>query len=295
MTRPVASPFDNKVTIDNWSATDGPVPLVDEFDCAWVMQNIEGWFGGVDVRGTPIDRPLADGTFDGIAPFTGRTITVTGTVIAPSRNGLQDAFDRLAGVLSGVVRRSTLVVFEAIRNVTRQAEVRLGGPVLIKRTGTLTAEFSLQMYASDPLRYSTDVKSASTTPFAASGGRTYNLVPPRRYGASGSTGILNAYNAGNRPAWARLEVSGVSALNPRIVKVATGEFIQVNVNVGSLPGQPLVIDMRNRLITMGTNTYFPTNDSTWFQLSPGANQLYYSQSAASSSSLLTAYWQDAYS
>lgn len=288
---------DNTVTVDGMTFTDGPVPAVDEYGCTWVLQNIEGWFGGVSVRGAPVDRPLTDGSFDGPAPFAGRVVTVTGTVIAPDREQLQAAFDRVSSVLSGDVRNGDLEVFERVRSLTRSANVRLDGAILVKRMGPVTAEFSLPFYASDPNRYSGDEHIAVTARYSAGIGRVYSLIFPRSYGNLGSDGFAYCTNAGNRSSWPVFEIAGPS-LNPSMTLVETGEKIAVTMQIDL--GQKLVIDTRNRSVMLGTfvRRSVLTSDSTWFALPPGDSQVYYkhtSTAPGADSSTLTVRWRDAWS
>lgn len=288
---------DNVVTVDGMTFTDGPVPDVDDYGCTWVLQDLEGWFGGVSVRSSPVDRPLADGAFDGPAPFAGRAVTVAGTVVALDREGLQAAFDRVSSVLSGDTRNSDLAVFERVRSLTRSANVRLNGPILVKRTGPVTAEFSLPFYAADPNRYSDAWNQAVTRRYSSGIGRVYSLIFPRSYGNMGSDGFAYCTNAGNRSSWPVFVIAGPS-LTPSMTLVETGQKVAVNQQVDA--GQTLTIDTRNRSVMLDNfvRRSVLTADSTWFALPPGNSRVYYQHTSAATgadSSTLTVKWRDAWS
>lgn len=292
---PPAEPgYDNKVSVGDWFATDGPVPEIDPEGNVWVMQNLEGWFGGIDVRPASIDRPMADGVFDGPAPFAGRMVTVTGTLMSPSRDALQQAFDKLAGVLSGAERIGLLRVDERVRSVIRRASVRLGGSILLQRTGGTTAEFSVPFFAPDPNRYSDDLTSVTWTTGRASGGRTYDLSFPRRYGTAGETGFVTVTNNGNRITWPIFTIVG-PATNP-MIRVQGGPMLKINGNLASSSAR-LVIDTKNRLVSYN-GTYDRTllsADSEWFSLPPGESVLYFLTDVPNQTGKATVEFRDAYS
>lgn len=292
--RPTQAGFDNLISVDGWEATDGPVPAFDQFGNKWVVQDLQGWFGNLDVRSGDIDKPLADGVFGGPAPFAGRLVTVSGTLISPTRAALQTAFDRLASVLSGVQRFGELTVNEVVRQVVRTATVRLGGPVLINRTSATTAEFSLSLFAPDPSRYGADLNSIMWFPYKPSAGRTYDLVPPRVYGASGRSGVATVANNGNQPAWPIFKITA-SATNPAVRLGNGGPMLKVITKV--VYPEVLTIDSIRRIVTVGdySRRVQLSSDSEWFSLPPGASDLYFSTEVPTDSASCTVLWRDTYS
>lgn len=291
--RPGQTGYDNMVSVDGWSATDGPVPAVDAHGNTWIIQDLEGWFGNVDVRSGDIDKPLADGVFGGPAPFAGRTITVTGTVVSRSRMALQAAFDVLAGVLAGVNRSGTFVVNEVVRQVIKQATVRLGGPMLLSRTSDVTAKFSLPLFAADPNRYGVELHSQAWLPYQISGGRAYDLVPPRSYGTGGRSGVATLANNGDRMAWPVFKIA-YTATNPA-VRLAGGPMLKVMTTLAY--NESLTIDTGRRTVSVGdySRRVLLSSDSEWFALPPGPSDLYYSTENPADYGLITALWRDTYS
>ena len=77
-------------------------------------------------------------------------------------------------------------------------------------------------------------------------------------------------NTGDIYVYPQLVLNGVYT-NPRITNVTTGAFIELNVTTA--PGQEIIIDMKNRTITLdgGSVASYRTDDSSWWTLQPGVN------------------------
>lgn len=281
------------ITIDDFVAYDFVDPPADVEGNTYVWQNIEGWFGGIGVRGAPIDRPMSDGAFDGPAPFEGRTVTISGTLLAKTRGGLQHGLDRLAGILSGQVRRATLVVDETQRGASRQAEVRLGGPTMIDRLSTYQADWSLVLFSPDPLRYGTSAHTITILPFAPGSGRTYNLIPNRHYGANSRNGIGTVTNAGNTNTPLVITFIG-PCTNPGL-RIVGGDQIQY---MGSLSAsEQVVIDTQKRTVLLnGANRRRNLSAaSRWISAPPGSTQVYHWVDNVNKTGSCLVQWRDAWS
>lgn len=283
--------YDNRISVDGWSAAGGQRLPADEYGCEWAFANLDGWHGGLPVRGSSIDRPMQDGVIDGPAPLGGRTIAVGGTVWAPSRAALQAALDRISAVLAGATRVATLVVDEAVAGIARQATVRLGGATLARRTGPQSAEWSLSLFAPDPRRYSAGpARQVSTGRFVAGGGLVFPLTFPLNFGAVGGTGTATVDNAGDAPLWPVLRLTG--PLVDPVIRLVGGPEIGLAMTINT--GEEVVIDMATRTVLLGqaSRRNFMTFSSRWFPLPPGPSELFFD--AASGSGTLTVQWRDAW-
>lgn len=283
----------NRFAVDGWECWDGPDPEPDERQCIWVWETIDGWFGGVTPRVSPIDNPVGDGILDTYAvPLGARTVQIAGTVVAPSRGALQEAMDRMAAVLTSSRRRADLVVDEFAREppLSRTCPVRLAGPTLVQRIGPTSAKFSMSLISSTPARYSTTEQSATMHPYKTSIGRTYNLVPPRKYGALGPTGLLDIYNAGNYPAWPVIEMTG--GVNPSVTLVG-GDHLQYLGNLN--PSTLIVLNSNTRTVRQDSADRRRNLSATsqWFSLAPGWNQLYFNTDDALGQAVIR--WRDTWS
>lgn len=284
-------PSDNTVSIGGLTFHDGPTVPADELGASWVLQQLEGWFGGLSVRSAPIDRPAADGVYDGPAQFGGRSITLGGTVQAADRRGLQDAMDRASALLSGNQRVGVLQVDETVRGVSRQAAVRLDGPILVGRVGHTAAEFSIPLFAPDPSKYGMELHSLTTTRYVGGVGRSYNLTHDRVYGAIGVSGALLVENRGNRDTWPIFRFVGPLTY-PR-VQLVGGAVLDVHVFL--LAGQQLVIDTGAHTVQVGgaSRRSLLSLDSKWFALPPGESSILFQADGGTGS--VTVEWRDAWS
>jgi hypothetical protein len=287
MSAPVIS---NSVSVDGWTCWDDPNPPADSDGNVWVWQEIDGWFGGLDPRGNPVPRPMIDGDFDGSAPFAGRTVTVKGTLLSPSRYALQVGLDRMARVLAGQVRRSQLVIDERVRSLTRGVMVRLAGPTLISRLDTYRAEWSITMYSPDSGRYGVTTHTISIGPFKPGTGRVYNLTFPRHYGAVGNDGRGHVFNAGDRATAPTITFFGPS-VNPAIRRVG-GNTLQLLMTLSQ--GDTAILDCAKRtvLVNGASRRQFLSADSRWIILPPGDTDLFYN--VDSGTGLCQVQWLDAW-
>jgi hypothetical protein len=282
------------VTVDGWTAHDIVDPPADTDGNVWIWQEIEGWFGGLDVRSGDVPRPLADGSHDGPAPFGGRTVTVSGSLVAATRSGLQRGMDRLAGVLASTEKRfDTLVVDETQRGVRRQALVRLSGPTMITRTSTYGAEWSLSFFAADPTRYGTVGQSLELLPYKAGGGRTYNLIPNRHYGATAQPGTGDVVNSGDTGTPLTVTFFG-PCTNPGL-RFVGGYGVQY---LGTLTANDyVVIDSARRTVELnGANRRrLLSAESRWLFAPPGRTQVYFWVDNVNKTGKCSVAWRDAWS
>lgn len=136
-------------------------------------------------------------------------------------------------------------------------------------------EFNIQLVAPDPYLYDagdgTDPSSGwIEQEFYKVGGGGYPT--PYTLPVTWAPGQTPAQidNDGDIYIYPQIILTGVYT-NPRITNVTTGAFIELNVTTA--PGQVIVIDMKNRTITLdgGSVASYRTDDSTWWALLPGAN------------------------
>ena len=284
------------ISVDGWTCWDAVDPPIESMNNIWIWEDIKGWFGDLPVRAGPIERPMLDGDYDGPAPFGGRTIEISGTLISPDRLSLQYGMDEIARVLAGTTRRAVLTVDEAQRDVKRQAVVRLGAPTMVARTGPHSAEWSLSLYASDPLRYSETQHMVKIERQAVSTGRTYNMTHDRIYGAAGSGGTATIFNAGNAPTAPMIHI-GQNVANPT-VGVVDGDKLQVMMTTYS--ADRIEMDCHARTVmyfddydAVGVSRrYLLTTASRWLIFPPGFTEVYYT--VATGGGYAYIYWRDAW-
>lgn len=232
------------VTVGGWSASSGAVaPRGPGFEVT--LSDWQGWVDGWSIETDSAQSPTGDGTLDGSGTFGGRTVTLTGRVLADSRireaAAMFDAGDSLASVLSGVTRRGILQVTEPSRGLTRECDVRLAQAPDFTPITPWVATWSLYLYAADPLRYGVE---ATTIP------RGQTVTVPN-VGTAMSRPLVDLYGP---------------LTNPTIT--AGGNTLTLTVNISA--GTVLTVDMRRRVVrnAAGSKTFTPVS-GYWHHVNPG--------------------------
>ena len=281
----------NSVAIDDWVCYDGIDPPADNIGNVYVLTSLDGWWGGLAPRATVVDRPMADGGFDGPAPSPGRTVTVAGALLAVDRPGLLRGMDTLAAILAGQNRRGALIVTEAIVPVARTSDVRLGGATMVKRTGPLSAEFSVIVYAADPRRYALAPSVVTMSPYLGGLGRHYPMTFRRTYGTLGSTGRINAHNAGSQITLPVITFNGPCA-NPIIASGDASTALWLRMTL--LAGESVTLDCNDRTVIFGgaTRRQFLDPTSQWLDFEPGDNPVVFDTDTGNGTATVS--WRDAW-
>jgi hypothetical protein len=222
---------------------------------------------------------MLDGDYDGPSVFGARIIELSGALVAPDRSTLQVGMDRIGAVLASTTRRAPLTFDEGQRGLIRQAVVRLNGPTMVARTSAVTADWSMSLYAADPLRYSEELHEIQITRATEGVGRTYDLRHDRVYGSAGSGGFGTVYNAGNAST-APLIVFGQQLGTPEI-GIVGGDHIRLNATIGVSAW--VDVDCHARTVLYHNDATDPgvnrrswmSSDSRWLSFPPGYTDLYF--------------------
>lgn len=248
------------VSLDGWTTIAGPGAEPDAFGCFWDLEEIEGWFGGLGVRGDTEDRAGSDGSFDGQAYFASRTVTLAGSLDAPDPAALLAAMRRLSGVLASR-RTGTLLVDELATGISRSARCRLEVQGRARRTGECTADWELTVFCPDPLRYG-PAQTVSTGLPMTGGGLAWPLFaggfldwgPPGDPGqvtlANGGTAdspILFRVTAGPLELPAGFEISADGRRLTYATPVPAGQTIWIDTAAGTVLAEGTA-DRRSNLV-----------------------------------------------
>ena len=240
-------------TVSFGGVTFGSPAVVDPDGTQWVLSRIQGWHGGVSVRGERQERPGAHGTFAERAWRDGRLTIVEGAVLCPSRAVAASAVRVLAAVLADG-QFGELEVVDADEG-TLSAQVRLGAePTVDWVRGSTTVRYQFPLYAPDPLRYG-DLVSVSTGFPELVGGLVYPLYEDEDgndvgwldYGPPSTSGVVALENPGTATSYPQFEVTG-PAPGFEVVRVGTGERLVFD---GVVPaGSVFVIDTASGVALM---------------------------------------------
>lgn len=178
--------------LDGVGATLGAVRLgaVDDFGVAWYLQSLDGW-DSPEHRGGYTDRESDHGAWASPVYLGARPITLGGTIVAPTRELLEQAMDRL-GAAAGLTD-TVLTVWES---VPKQATVRRSGKLMMQYVTDTKATYSVMVTAADPRRYAVGLRSGTAKLASTSGGLAPPLTPPLVSNAVTVSGEVTADNAG---------------------------------------------------------------------------------------------------
>lgn len=164
------------------------------------------------------------------------------------------------------------------------------------------SQVPIQLSASDPLIYSSVVKTASAGLPSPTAGLTFNVTFNASFGAS-TGGSFSVTNTGNYIAPVVFTITG-PVTNPSLTLSSTGQFLAFSIALGA--SDVLVIDTGARTVLLnGTSYRFNTiqTGSTWFGFPPptASNPTGTSSVAVASTdatavaAVFSAAWHDTYS
>lgn len=251
---------------------------VDENSCAWVITDLDGWWGLPSIDVPSDSKPHSeDGDYYTTGRYLAREVSMRGHILPLDGNSNKTVAARksLNTTLSPLVRQRTLFSV-AEEDATKVSMVQISGQPLTRinqATGLL--EFDIVLRCTDPAKYSSQVHDFSTTLGGASPGRVYNREFVYSYGGATSTNTISAENVGNYATAALLTING-PVTKPKIEHVESGKFLEFDIVLGV--GESLVINTRTKSVVFSgaSRRTTLTDDSRWFALSPGNNTLRYS-------------------
>jgi hypothetical protein len=151
----------------------------------------------------------------------------------------------------------------------------------------------VEFVATDPRIYSLFEYNETTTLPSAGGGVTFPLTFPLTFGSVSTGGVIWPFNGGTFATPPKFTITG-PVVNPKIMNVTLDKWIQCEISLAA--GDTLTIDTEKRTIMLnGTASRYHTltADSKWWELVPGSNEVHYSASTQTSSTL-TVLWRAAW-
>lgn len=209
--------------------------------------------GFPQVRLDQYNRPGVSGATIAHNLYGGRTITLEGTVRGSTRSDYMANRIALEAAVSLKLDSVNVPIprtlFLTDLNFSQYSVSVVTKAFICELTSPTMGRWQLQLEAMDFILESQIQSSVSLT-LPQSGGATYPVTYPVRYGAS-SGGNVVASNLGNAPAFPIISISG-PCINPVLSNDSTGEVIRLNLTLST--GDILTIDMRRRLILQGGST-----------------------------------------
>jgi hypothetical protein len=247
------------------------------------VDDFKGWYGGGSgVRKSAKSRLIAHGQFAERGYRDASLITLDGIAWAPDRAGGAKLVDLLSSLLADG-NEGTLTVNDPDMG-TRAAKVSLYGPPKITWDTNTDVEFSIDMLAADPRKYS-PIRYSSTGTAVGGSGLALPLFASGvlDFGSSsGSTGMVTLVNNGTADASPVFQVfgyapgftitrTGSGGTGARIVygdTVQTGSYVLIDSSDGSvmLDGYN---DRSGQLDVSEFETLAKGESATWLFESPG--------------------------
>jgi hypothetical protein len=252
----------------------------------YAILDIDGLESLPGLRVQDDNRGFNDGTFSGRDFFDGRTIVFTINTFAGSGNTAQQNFNLLQAALvpqqQGTQALTWLLSSTDSIN-TIQARVR-------QNKTLVNVDFVLGKIVSQWVFYCPDPRYFDITPTVVDlspqplGGRVYNRTYNLTYGFGSNQVQTYTTNAGRVNAGGVISVTG-PITNPVIGSVTQNKYLTVNTTLSSL--QTLTLDLTNKTVTVYDAATSATtnvrnllsNGSSWFDIQPGSNGLYFTGSA----------------
>lgn len=251
---------------------------------AWVLNDIQGW-GSPGSTLQANQKPRSNGAWAGPSYLPARTLSLSGTVDAPSTLLLSDAIDRLIAACS--LTDTTLTVIEGGR--ARSCAVRRQGEVLYAplQGSDRAANWSIQVVALDPRKYGAMVSQTVALP-SVSGGLTFPASFPTAFSGVTNSGVASIVNQGNTAAPVIIRIDG-PVVAPTVTHTANGVSQVWASSLTLAAGEFLLIDMDKRSVLangQSSRAGFVTSRG-WFSAQPGANQYGFNAQTYTSSARMT--------
>jgi hypothetical protein len=271
---------------------DVQLGAVDTDGVAWFLQTLEGW-DSPDVRSEFTDREADHGAWASPAYLGSRPITLTGTIEAPDRAGLESCMEQLR--VAAALTDTQLTVREY---TPKMAMVRRSGKLLMSYVTDRTATFSVMVTAADPRRYSTTLQSGTTMLPTTTGGLTPPLTPPLTISATTVSGQVDATNAGTFSTRPVVVIDGPVVAPQVLAAMPDGSVKLLNYSQDLATGEQLVIDTDAHSVILNGTTgrrRFLSLPNGWPDIPAGQTVSFKFQSSAyNATAMLTVRWRSAW-
>jgi hypothetical protein len=264
------------------SLGDLDLSAIDSAGVLWALEDLQGW-GSPKPTINVVQRPRAHGGVATDSFLTARSIVLTGTVYTDDRTLLRAAIDSLNAAVT--LEPTTLTVWE--QGFPRVATVQRQDEVLVSWIGSNAATFSIQLVATDPRKYGTQITQSAGLP-SSSGGLTWPITWPITWTGVVTSGIVHIDNPGNVSSPVFLRIDGPVS-GPIVTHIASGAQLVFSTSLVLAAGEFLTVDMQKQeVLAQGQSTRNGyVIDDGFFTLDPGPNDIGFQAQTFSADALLT--------
>lgn len=232
-------------------------------DAKHIVTALEGWFGGVGVKGEALDL-LGHGSYHADKKRDSRAITLEATMLYASDFERRQAARAVSGVLGNGTPGTLTSDADGFSLAT---EVYLDGDIKVELVGKRAIRVQIPMVAPDPRLYAEERRSIMH-PAGFGEGLEFNLFSKSgilSYGNSVPTSKVAITNGGNFKAYPRFEIQGDFPSGFRL----TSDSKAVEFPVPCYPQSPVIVDMTGSVTVNGNDMSHLLNRRDWFGIEPG--------------------------
>lgn len=131
---------------------------VDANGVLWTAESLEGW-DSPDIREDVIDRAFRHGQLRGTSYYSGRPMSLIGTLIGTGT--VTDLRAARAALVKATDLTSSDATLTVLETPSKQCAVRRSGRLGLQQTGTHLLRFNLGLLAVDPRKYATSTTTVS--------------------------------------------------------------------------------------------------------------------------------------
>lgn len=228
-----------------------PGPYIDPNGVEWWLTAEKGWWGAPATRPKRTARVFAHGSFRAAAFREVRTVALSGVLIAPDDVAMRLAQRQVLSICSDPSKLYPLTVEDETGSYT--AQVELDGEILSQPRNWCSVEFSLQVAAPDPRKFSASWISPSIVLGSGGTGGVDATAPGASASAPGLAAgtpappsIVVSANDGTVATGPVFEIVG-PVTNPTVIETATGSQLVWTGTLGS--GESLFINCDDQPMT----------------------------------------------
>ena len=274
--------------------------------CAYWVTDEKGWSDGPPPRPISTGKPYSQGAFNGPDFYGARVITLYGHVAAPTTLARRAAEHTISAAFSDPLNLSELHCTEETGELL--ANVRLDQNVTITRNpGGYDFDWSIQLAAPDPRKYSATVQQSTTNlPMAANGldwitggGLDWITGGGLTWGTVTSNGQVSMTNAGTADTWPTFVIAanGNVLSSPGITILFNGNVLFYNNTLQANDILTITTNPANRSVLLNglTDMRRFLTTAQWTSVAAGTTVIAaFSSAVYTSTATLTAKWSNAY-
>jgi len=258
---------------------------VDEHGCEIWFSTIEGW----DSPASSVEITQRVGEHGGYATagfLTPRELTITGAVVAPDKEKLRDAKDRVNAASS--LSEVSLLINEF--GLSRFVTVVRTGAVTWEDTPAPYAKFTMALVATDPRKYSETEHVVMLGVPRSVGGKAYPFSFPFAFTSAVSQDTSTIQNRGNIDAPVRMDMYG-DVNGPWVEQLETGRRMDFDLSYDA--GRYVALNSKYRSVLLdGTASRAYTMSGRWFHLPPGFSSVRYGGVSTQGQARCYVRWRD---